>query len=163
MRPSQEESAEGLLMACHARMRRTVEGVRALATLEDRADPRALPTAVAAARYLRDGLPLHGRDEDHSLAPRLRALGADAALEEALATMTLEHGELEGGLPGLISLLDAWPQGSKAELAERQLWLEGLLGRHMELEERLIFPRIGELSQAAQAEIVGEIRERRRT
>ncbi len=154
-----------LLLACHERIDRYLGGLAELARMQDPEDPRVAPTAEAVARYLREGLPLHGQDEDLSLAPRLRALGYDPALESALARMEAEHVRMDEGLPDLLALLDALPLG-EPDLGERleshHAWLDLLLRDHMAMEEAVIFPKIARLPEAERRAIVVEIRGRRR-
>lgn len=156
---SAPESAIELLMACHERMHRYVGGVEQLVDLPD--GERARTAAAQCARYLRAGLPLHGEDEDESLAPRLRELGLSEAEEAALEQMEAEHEELHRGLPGLLAALDARAEGRPADLAPHAAWIGPLLRGHMELEERSIFPRLADLPEGERAEIVREIRARR--
>ena len=153
------ETAIDLLMACHERMHRYVGGVEQLVDLPD--SERARTAAAQCARYFRAGLPLHGADEDESLAPRLRELGLTDDEEAALERMEAEHEELHRGLPGLIAALEARSAGRPVELASHAAWIGPLLRGHMELEERSLFPRIAELSADERAEIVHEIRGRR--
>lgn len=154
----------GLMMACHERIDRYLRGFGLLARVEDPADPRAHAAAAACLRYFREGLPLHGQDEDDSLAPRLRALGADPTLEGVLARMEAEHAQMEQGLPEVWALLEAFAEGrppDAALLRARHLWLDELLRHHLALEEELVFPKIGELDVAERRLIVREIRARR--
>lgn len=157
------ETPLGLLMACHERIDRYLGGLDQLARAEP-GDALAPPTARAVARYLREGLPLHGQDEDRSLAPRLRALGPSSRLEAALDRLQREHEEMEAGLPALLALLDEISAGGRADpgaLRPRQAWLDGLLRAHVAFEEAEVFPEISRLDAAEQAAIVREIRSRR--
>jgi len=102
--PAHPTDALSLLMACHERIHRYLGGLSALSALsalegtdEGAGDPRVAPTALACLRYFRDGLPLHGQDEDHSLAPRLRALAPDARVLEAMDRMREEHEVMDRG------------------------------------------------------------------
>lgn len=160
--PTTADTPLGLLMACHERIHRYLGGLEALAALDDLSDPRAAPTARDCLRYFRDGLPLHGRDEDLSLAPRLRALGLEPRVLEAMDRMTEEHAEVERGLPEVLASLGAVARGQAAPLDQAHRWLSPLLLGHLALEEAHIFPEIVRLPQAEQAAIVDEIRARRR-
>lgn len=149
-----------LLEACHDQIRKTCRGLRALAAPENHGDPRVPATAEACARYLRVGLPLHGQDEDLSLAPRLRALsGVPVAALEALDTMDDEHATIDEELARLLPGLEALARGEAHEL--RPEVLIGLLDRHLALEEARVFPLVPTLPEGDQAAIVREIRSRR--
>ena len=159
--PSHPTDALGLLMACHERIHRYLGGLGALAALEGSADPRVVPTAVSCLRYFRDGLPLHGQDEDHSLAPRLRALSPDAQVLEAMDRMSEEHAALDQGLPEVLERLADVAEGRAAPLVEPHRWLSELLTRHLAMEEATIFPAMSALPPAELDAIVAEIRGRR--
>ncbi len=152
------------MLECHDRIRTFLDGMGRLVALDDLADPRAPDAARACARYFREGLPLHGQDEDLSLAPRLRPV-ANAAVGAALDSMTADHVLMDEGLPALLADLDAIAEGAPPP-AERvrsgHVWLDALLRSHIEMEERLIFPAAVALSPAALAEIATEMRQRRR-
>lgn len=163
--PEDPADALGLLLACHERIERVLHGLEQLAKLEDLADHRVPATAEAIATYLREGLPLHGQDEDRSLAPRLRALGPDPELERALARMAEEHARLDELVPDLLALLGAMALGEpdwQERLQAHHAWLALLLRDHMALEEAVVFPRVAALDEQARREIVLEIRARRR-
>jgi len=160
--PPTSDAPLDLLMACHERIRRYLGGVDALIAVNDPLDPRCPPTAAACARYFREGLPLHGQDEDLSLTPRLLAHGVDASVREALHQMREEHVAMDGGLPEVLALLDAAARGEAAALVEPQRWLSELLLSHIAAEEAAIFPAIALLPPDELAAITREIRARRR-
>ena len=149
-----------LFSACHERIRRTLRGLAALSTEEGRHDPRAPATAVACARYLRVGLPLHAQDEDLSLAPRLRELlELDPATLELLDELEDEHDAIETEMPAVLAPLDAIAAGQPAlVLPER---LDALLQAHLKKEESEIFPWVRQLPIEAQEAIIRELRHRR--
>lgn len=152
------------MLECHDRIRQFLDGLGRLAALDDLRDPRAPDAARACARYFREGLPLHGLDEDLSLAPRLRPT-ADAEVIDALDAMAAEHGLMDRGLPQLLADLDAVGVGDPPaveELRAGHLWLDRLLRAHIEMEERVIFPAAADLDAETLAMIAGEMRARRR-
>lgn len=148
---------------CHARIRRFVGGLERVAALDDLSDPRVPPAAEQAARYFRDGLPRHGADEDASLAPRLRARGVTPEVGAALDAMTAEHGEMDLLLPGLLADLDALAAGRAPSPDFRAVTatFAGLMLRHVDAEERVIFPAMDTLSAADRAAMLGEMAARR--
>ncbi|MFZ5478092.1 MAG: hemerythrin domain-containing protein [Myxococcota bacterium] len=159
-----DDDVVGAMMECHERIRTFVEGLRRIAALDDLGDPRAADAAQRCARYFREGLPLHGKDEDDSLAPRLRATHPGADVESALARMTAQHGEMEEILPRLLPMLDAIAAGERPDHEA----LRGVVARftalmidHVELEEAVIFPACGAIPSAERTRIRVEMRERR--
>lgn len=153
-----------LLLACHERIERHLDGLAELARVDDPHDPRVPPTIDALTHYFSEGLPLHGQDEDFSLAPRLLALGPDAELESALSRIHDEHVRMDESLPDLLYLLSLLREGDGAvlpNLRSHHAWLDLLLRQHMATEEATIFPRIPALPEAGRRAIVLEIRARR--
>lgn len=137
-----------LLMACHERIRRFVGGMNLIAQLPDPADPRIPDACDQIARYLREGLPLHVRDEEESLAPRLPS--------EAAARMVREHREHE---PLLAEALAALASRDVPAIARSYARLHPEIELHLREEEEDIFPH---LSQIVDPEaFVAEIRARR--
>lgn len=125
-------------------------------------------------RYFTQALPLHVRDEEESILPRLR--GRAPELDAALARMHDEHLEHERPVGELVALcralaaLAAQAQGSGGDdsatrraLAEVARSLVAAFERHLAEEERVIVPAIRDrLSRDEQAAIVAELRARRR-
>lgn len=151
-------------LECHEKIRRFTTGLSRLAELDDLAHPLAPDTAVAIARYLRVGLPLHGADEDESLSPRLRghAIGADVVA--ALDRMTAEHQEMDEVLPELIGMLEGIARAEPVDAARFRALAPrfvALMMGHIELEEATIFPACETLHEAERAAILEEIRRRR--
>jgi hemerythrin-like domain-containing protein len=155
-----------LVLECHERIRHFCALARRIpgAALEN-------PAAIAEAaervrRYFVEALPLHARDEEESLLPRLR--GREPALDAALAAMTREHGEHAAPLAAVVAACEtlAREPGRLAEvapaLAEAARELEAHFVVHLAGEETEILPAMRRLLDAAtDAEIVREIRARR--
>jgi hemerythrin-like domain-containing protein len=163
-RPPPGDSAVGLLLDCHGRIRTFSE----LAVRLTRADAPAQEIADAAARvhrYFTVALPLHVADEDETLRPRLASHAPD--LLAALETVTREHREAEEWLAELEPTWEALARDptqtalrlSTAIPAERLL---ALLERHLLLEEEQLFPVLSQVfSPAEERAIVAEFRARR--
>ncbi len=164
-KPAAAGDAVDLLLECHERIRSFL----ALARRVAEADPAEEGVADAAGRvrrYFGEALPLHARDEEDSVLPRLR--GVDARLDAALEAMHREHREHE---PLLAQLVDACgaiaadPRalGARAPLlAAVSLELDVLFAEHLCSEETVVFPAMRRLlDRAADAAIVREIRARR--
>lgn len=163
--PARGDAVE-LLVDCHARIRHFVALARRIAE-RGPDDPSAVPDAArAVVRYFTLALPLHARDEEDSIVPRLR--GREAALDTALDVMTGEHVEHEVPLAGLVAACRALADdpGRIAELApevgREAAWLERHFEAHLANEEAVIFPALRRLlDPAGDAALVAEIRGRR--
>src|SRR5512144_1450188 len=115
--PRPAEGIVDLLLDCHARIRSFSElAVR----LGEAAAPSRAEVVDAAARvrkYFVEALPLHARDEEDSVLPRLA--GRDPAVDAALVAMHRDHeghGELLDPVLALCADLEAAPE-RHAELA----------------------------------------------
>lgn len=149
--------------ACHERIRRFGDGVERLAALPDLADPRVPAAAAQAARYFREGLPEHGRDEDLSLHPRLRPLAPE--LGPVLDGLEVEHAAMHGVVGALVAMLDRLAAGETPPTAELRLVAEpalALLRGHLEVEEHAVLPVAEQrLGPAVRAAMLVEMRCRR--
>ncbi len=131
-------------------------------------DPAVAATAQAVHRYFAVALPLHARDEDESVGPRLAVTGLPPAYDRAVRDMTAQHTDIDAVLA---RLLPAWQRlaaepsalaDMRAALAGDTLALDKLWAIHLDMEERVVFPLIAErLDTNTRAEIVGEMRQRR--
>jgi iron-sulfur cluster repair protein YtfE (RIC family) len=163
--PAHGDAVE-LLVDCHARIRHFIALAGRLAE-RGPADPTAVSEAAhALARYFTLALPLHARDEEDSIVPRLR--GRDAALDAALEVMTREHAEHEASLGRLVAACErlARDPARIAELAPAVGREAAFLARHFEAhlanEEQVIFPALRRLlDPAADAALIAEMRARR--
>jgi iron-sulfur cluster repair protein YtfE (RIC family) len=130
-------------------------------------DANALPEAAERVRrYFSEALPLHARDEEDSLLPRLR--GRDPAVDVELETMAREHKEHERPLRVLVEacaalVRDPGRHGDlKSAIASSTAELERHFVAHLEREEEVIFPAVRRLlDRAADARLVEEMRGRR--
>jgi len=161
--------AEGivdLLLDCHARIRSFSElAIR----LGDAPAPSPAEVADAAARvrrYFEEALPLHARDEEESVLPRVA--GRDPAVDAALVQMHrdhLGHGAVLDPVLALCADLAAAPE-RHAELAPALARAGRLLRAHFEQhlasEEATIFPAIARVvPDDEQRRMVEELRARR--
>lgn len=155
-----------LLLECHARIRSFVDLARLAATRPDLGPQDVTDACARVERYFTQALPLHVRDEEESVLPRLR--GRDAEVDRALASMAAQHHEHEPGLRALLAassalgLAPADPAAREA-LAAAATALGREFDAHLSLEEAVIFPALRRLLPAeALAEAVVELRGRRR-
>jgi hypothetical protein len=164
-RPAVDDDVVASLSECHARMRTFLEGMVRIAGLDDLGDPRVAPTAARCARYFREAFPLHGRDEDESVAPRLRAHAAGAGVVDALARATEEHGVMDEELTRILPVLEALAGGGtpvrtdafRADVAS----FSARLTAHLALEEAVVLPAIAALPAPVRAAVRSEMRARR--
>lgn len=161
------EPAE-LLVACHGRIRHFSEVAVRLARGGHAPTDRIAEAARSLEQYFSIALPLHERDEEDSLAPRLLESRAKSEVEEALARMTEEHRVIDELVDRAMPL---WRRVAAApadvarvagELEELAHALTDSFGPHLALEEHVIFPALEmALSPGARAAILQEIRARR--
>lgn len=160
------ESLVGLLLACHTRIRRFA---RLALTVGARPELPAAEVKEATAqclRYFTEALPLHVRDEEDSLWPRLA--GHSAVLDATMAQMRAQHFAHRARLDALLAALEAVRQRPNEAALHRQLaaaasTLETDFEDHLGLEEAELFPFLDDaLSAGEREEIVQELRARRR-
>ena len=160
------ESLVSLLLACHSRIRRFA---RLALTVGARPDLPAIEVRDAAAqclRYFTVALPLHVRDEEDSLWPRL--VGHSTALDATMAQMRAQHFGHLARLAALTSALEAVARQPNDPEVHRQLaaaasTLETDFEEHLALEETELFPFLEDALPAEVREtIVAELRARRR-
>lgn len=165
-KPAAPGDAVELLLECHGRIRAFLALAHRLAEARGETPEALADAARRVHRYFTLALPLHARDEEESLVPRLR--GREPALEAALDAMVREHAEHQAPLGVLV--------GACAEVArdpDRQVHLAGTLVQatgelvrhfepHLAAEEGVVFPAVRRLLDgAADAAIVKELRLRR--
>jgi len=159
-----ENDVVGRLRSCHGRIRHFLDLAARLARAD--APPSDVSEAAQAlARYFSVGFALHAADEDDSLLPRLRLCSPSVA--SAVDRMAQEHREIEALLSSLLPVwrgAAAWPTDRSQLLAAEPLRadLDELLRGHLALEEAEVFPVITRLSAAHQADLLQEMRQRRR-
>jgi len=165
-RPPMPADAVELLLECHARIRWFLDLAGRLAAARDLPPEEIAAAAARVHRYFAQALPLHARDEEESLLPRLR--GRDAAVDDELQAMRREHAEHVGPIDRLTvfcAALAADP-GRLAELAPGVGLAGSLLARHfavhLDREERVIFPAVRRtLTAEEDGRLVAEMRARR--
>jgi iron-sulfur cluster repair protein YtfE (RIC family) len=164
-KPAAATDAVDLLLECHERIRSFLALARRVAAA-DPAEDGVGDAALRVRRYFGEALPLHARDEEESILPRLR--GVEPVVDAALETMAREHREHE---PLLVQLVGASARVAQAPealvevaplLGEVGRELEALFAEHLRREEEIVFPAMRRLlDRAADAAIVREMRGRR--
>jgi len=162
-RSPQPRTMREMLTDCHARIRHFCALGKRLA--EGGPAEQLREAAGELVRYFAVALPLHVRDEDENVRPRLARLG-DGALDAALAKMSAEHLESEAAL---VELLAAWRDIAAAadaarcaDTARAAATLAEHFERHLRDEEAIVFPALDRLPASEQQAIVAEMQARRR-
>lgn len=160
----------GMLKDCHRRIEHFLHVVCVVA---ERPGVRALTQEEAAAiqaalSYFRSGGMRHTRDEEDSLFPRMRAAGVDPEDLEKVGGLEHDHRHADLLHTQVDQLYTAWlhdgslSAGQHAALRSAIGQLKTLYARHIEVEEKLVFPRAAErLNPQALAEMGQEFRQRR--
>jgi hemerythrin-like domain-containing protein len=160
--------AVDLLLECHQRIRHFTQLAVALTRAAEAPAPEVATAAASVLRYFTEALPRHAADEDESIAPRLVAAEAPAAVGLALDAMTREHATLHETLDELVPRWRA-VAAEPGRIAEEAGAMRPLTARLAELwvahlgpEESLIFPAVRRLLGAdALDAIQREMRARR--
>jgi hemerythrin-like domain-containing protein len=162
-RSPQQPTMRDMLVDCHARIRKFCALGKRLA---EGGPPQQIREAAAQLRrYFGVALPLHIRDEDESIRPRLERLG-DVALVAQLDAMTHEHVAADIHLAELLEQWDAIarePSDARCFATYKPtVWLDRHLLAHLADEETRIFPALDRLPRAQWDAIVAEMQARRR-
>jgi len=165
-KPAPAADAVGALLECHDRIRGMTSLAVRLGRMEGLPPADVVDAATRVHRYFSRALPLHARDEEESLIPRLA--GREAELDRALADMAAEHRQHDepvGRVVALCAELIERPERHAElapSLADAAHELEGHFADHLEREERVIFPAARRLLAPRDLEHVREeIRARR--
>ncbi|MGC9224493.1 MAG: hemerythrin domain-containing protein [Terracidiphilus sp.] len=153
----------GMLVDCHRRIEHFLD---ILCLVAGRARGRGLTdeereAVEASLQYFRAGGQRHNADEEASLFPRLRAATADQAAE-ATGGLESDHrraNELHARIEALYrKWIDADRLSAEEEeqLAATTGQLKSLYEEHIELEERVVFPRAAEALDAQVIAAIGE-------
>lgn len=163
-RPETEDLLD-LLMACHARIRAFSELAVTLATRAEVPPDEVIDACDRVTRYFGEALPLHARDEEESLLPRL--MGVDPALDAALTRMRDEHDAHREPLRELLArcaMARAHPEDASLRTAMAPVAkdLRAQFEVHLASEEAVVFPALrAHLSDDARRAAVAELRARR--
>jgi iron-sulfur cluster repair protein YtfE (RIC family) len=156
------------LADCHERIRHFSTVALRLSRSPNAAPRLIVDTVSALRRYFGSALPMHERDEEDSVTPRLLEVRPGRAIEHALARMAGDHRAIDetvSVLDGLWARIAVRPAdlGSLGdELHARALALSSLFEGHLQLEEETIFPAITQLlPEAVRKVMLRDIRERR--
>jgi iron-sulfur cluster repair protein YtfE (RIC family) len=155
-----------MLLDCHGRIR-TFSGL-AVAVTERIDAPRVEVVDVCARveRYFAEALPLHVRDEEESVLPRLR--GRAPAIDAALDRMHEQHDMHESLVARLLEAsagLRRAPAATRARMTLQRVArpLHSLLERHLQAEEEILFPAIRALVSLEEQDVIEDELTKRRT
>jgi len=158
-----DRSLLGRLLDCHARIREMLALASTLAHTPPETEDGIREVAERISRYFTRALPMHMRDEEESILPRL--LDPDA--RAALSRMHDEHQEHERLLRSLIEPCEvlASSPGRWGELrdaiGDAAGALEPSMTEHLAEEERDVFPRLEALEETTRQSILDEMDARR--
>ncbi len=154
-----------LLLECHARIRSFSDLAVRIAEARGASPAEIADAAASVRRYFLEALPLHARDEEDSVLPRLA--GRDPAVDAALVTMHRDHvghGAVLDPVLAICADLAAAPE-RHAELApalaEKARLLRAHFEAHLASEEATIFPLLASVPEEERRRMVEELRARR--
>ncbi len=153
----------GMLTDCH---RRIEHFLNILCLVVNRTGTRRLTEEEAAAiqtslQYFRVGGKRHNADEEESLFPRLKEGPGRGSLDE-LNGLEHDHQVADGLHNTVETLYLKWiANGELAENDRQQLLseterLKNLYERHIQIEEKTVFPRAAQLLNGATMHAIGE-------
>ena len=166
--PAPAGDAVDALVDCHERIRSFTDLALRLARTPGLSAAEVGDAAARVHRYFAEALPLHARDEEESILPRLR--GRDATVDRELEAMRREHVEHGGAVGRVLAACErlradpaALPRHAPdLEAAAREL--EEHFAAHLAREERVIFPALRRLLDRPTLDAIhAEMRARRTT
>lgn len=155
----------GVLFECHQRIRTFGQLAITLATRTDLPSDELSEACIRCIRYFSEALPHHVADEDESIVPRLRGHRPD--VDAALQTMSQQHIEHQPLLRDFLQQLHDIQKaptdlGLRAAFAGQATVLAAEFAKHLELEERVIFPALNTLlTEDERNQIIRELPQRR--
>jgi len=154
------------LLECHERIRAFTDLALRLAVTAGLSAAEVRDAAASVHRYFSVALPLHARDEEESVLPRL--LGKDARVDRELAEMQREHAEHGGAVSRVLAACAELKERPEAlpriapGLADAARELAHHFEAHLAREERGVFPAVHtHLDRDTRAAVHAEMRARR--
>jgi len=158
-----------MLVACHERVKRTLDLLRRLMDHVDAKghDGSSRSAAADVLRYFDIAAPLHHEDEELHVFPALAA-SADPQVSAAVTTLQRDHELMAGHWAGLRPVLVQWRDdeaapridGTARQTVEAFI---GLYATHIAMEEGLVYPAArSHFDAAGLARIGAEMQARRR-
>ncbi len=163
---SPSEDIVDLLLECHARIRSFSDLAVRLGEVQGAGPEEIQDAAGRVRRYFVEALPLHARDEEESVLPRLA--GRDPAVDAAHVAMHRDHvghGVVLEPVLAICETLAASPERQPelaAELARTGRILRAHFEAHLASEEATVFPLIARtVPDDERRRMVEELRGRR--
>jgi hemerythrin-like domain-containing protein len=164
------ENPLGMLMACHRRLEAKLDTLARVVEVYQQVDEERYDQAAGAIglviRHLHGPARLHHEDEEISLFPRL--IAQDAAMEQRLGKLELEHEKLEARWAALLPTLTSLAEGTEpkpelvAELAQGVEALSEAYRGHIRAEDEEIYVDAARLLDAGEIAAIGaEMKARR--
>lgn len=163
-KPKTEGDLVDHLLDCHARIRSFTDLAVAIAE-RDAPHGEVSEACAKVVRYFSEAMPLHVRDEEESILPRLR--GRSASVDAALSGMHDQH-ELHAGLVERLCQVAAafrvvpGNESGRGELLYVAQPLRRLFESHLRAEEEIVFPAVRRLLSAEEQSAIRREMELRR-
>jgi iron-sulfur cluster repair protein YtfE (RIC family) len=160
-----ETDVVDLLLECHERIRTFLKMASDLAAVRSAPDDEVRSVAAQIHRYFSEALPMHIADEQEQILPQIASWSPE--LDRALAQMMdehVEHTHWVDRLTAICAILTSDPRQLAAvgpELGRVARELTAEMARHLDVEERVIFPALRQLTTEQRDEILRAMRERR--
>jgi hemerythrin-like domain-containing protein len=160
----------GLLSDCHRRIERFLDVLVRLCAKGAGAflTPSETAAMEKALQYFRESAPKHTADEEQSLFPRLRKASGGQELLKCMEMLESDHATADRDHRAVDLLGRRWIERGNlldVELLEMKQALQRLshlYARHIEIEDKKLFPLAAQVLAAnALAEVGGEMAERR--
>jgi iron-sulfur cluster repair protein YtfE (RIC family) len=164
-KPAEPGDVVDLLLECHGRIRTFLKMASDLAALRTGPADEVRSVAAQIHRYFTEALPLHICDEQELVLPQIASWSVE--IDRALAQMVDDHAahaEWVDRLTGICAVLSSDPRQLATlgpELGRVAGELTAEMDRHLEIEERVIFPALRRLTTEQRDEILNAMRERR--
>ena len=162
----------GLLSDCHRRIENFLGVLLNVAETANGGSltPPQREAIEASLRYFASAAPRHTEDEEHSLFPRMRS-SRDPEVCSAIAridALEADHRRADDAHAEVNQLAQKWLDGGSIEppetlrLIELLRSLQSLYQRHIDVEDREIFPLAGRVLGADEIAVIGQEMARRR-
>lgn len=160
----------GMLSDCHRRIENFLAALLKLARQRSGAelDPRERASLENALEYFRNSGPKHTADEEESLFPRMRACGGASGALAAIEALESDHDTADKAHAEVDALGRKWlaagvlSETDAARMLELLESLSNLYARHIEIEDREVFPAAGRSLDASDISTIGDEMARRR-
>lgn len=160
----------GLLSDCHRRIERFLEALLRVSedTKQSCLNPAQRHALQAGLTYFREAAPLHTRDEEESLFPRLRQSPTGQRAMEWMESLHEEHEQADAWHAEVETLGQKWLSYDSLSQQERRRLqrllknLHDLYVVHINLEDQRVFPLAAKALSVEEIQAIGqEMAERR--